>query len=148
MTQTEDTQTTGNQATGIKTKGLLHITISVTDLDRATEFYRDFLGCTFLRQNSSKTMTFMQTGDDYFVLTHMDNHVKPNPPGRLDIKTTHFHHAFIVEPDQYDRALELIEERGMDVYFCDFGHNSFPGYRQAYIHDPDGNGVELASKEA
>lgn len=140
------TQTDEIQAKGIQTKGLLHITISVTDLDRATEFYRDFLGCTLLRQNQAKTMSFMRTGDDNFVLTHMPNHVRPNPPGPLDIKTTHFHHAFIIDGDQFDRAVELINERGMEVYFCDFGHNTFPGYRQAYIHDPDGNGVEIAAK--
>ena len=43
----------------IQTRGLLHITISVTDLDRATAFYRDMLGCGLIRQNRSKTMSFM-----------------------------------------------------------------------------------------
>ncbi len=29
----------------IKTQGFLHLTISVTDLDRATAFYQNVLGC-------------------------------------------------------------------------------------------------------
>ena len=131
----------------IKTQGFLHLTISVTDLDRATAFYQNVLGCKLVRQNAKHTMSFMQTGDDFFVLTKMPNHVKPNPPGPLDILTTHFHHAMIVEPEEWDRAMEYFEAEGIEHYVCsDAGHTTFPGRRHVYIQDPDGTSIEIVSK--
>ena len=130
----------------INTKGFLHLTISVTDLDRATAFYRDVLGCKLVRQNGKHTMSFMQTGDDYFVLTSMENHVKPNLPGPLDLHTTLFHHAMIVEPDEWDRAIEYFEAEGIEYYVCTAaGHTTFPGRRHVYIEDPDGTSIEIVS---
>ena len=130
----------------IKTQGFLHLTISVSDLDRATAFYRDVLGCELVRQNSKHTMSFMKTGEDFFVLTHMDSHVKPNAPGPLDIHTTLFHHAMIVEPDEWERAIECFKAEGIEYYVCtDDGHTTFPGRRHVYIQDPDGNAIEIVS---
>ena len=58
--------------------GILHFTISVTDLDRARRFYEDIVGATFWRQNSSSV--FMRAGEQYFVLTRArtNDHVPPN----------------------------------------------------------------------
>jgi catechol 2,3-dioxygenase-like lactoylglutathione lyase family enzyme len=130
----------------IKTKGFLHLTISVTDLDRATAFYQNVLGCELVRQNGTHTMSFMKTGEDFFVLTKMENHVKPNPPGPLDLHTTHFHHAMIVEPDEWDRAVKYLEAEGIEYYVCtDAGHTTFPGRRHVYVQDPDGTSIEIVS---
>lgn len=130
----------------IQTQGLLHITIGVTDLDRATAFYRDFLGCELIRQNRSKTMSFMKTGDNLFVLTHTGVHRSPNQAGPLDLETTLFHHAFLVTPEEFDRAVAYFEANGIEHFDCTFnGHTTFPGRRHVYIMDPDGNAVELAT---
>jgi catechol 2,3-dioxygenase-like lactoylglutathione lyase family enzyme len=134
------------EETMIKTKGFLHLTISVTDVERAAAFYQDVLGCELVRMNTKKTMAFMKTGEDFFVLTHMPNHVKPNLPGPLDLVTTLFHHAMIVEPDEWDRALEYFEAEGIEYYICtDAGHTTFPGRRHVYVQDPDGNSIEIVS---
>ncbi|MCZ6741913.1 MAG: VOC family protein [Alphaproteobacteria bacterium] len=130
----------------IKTQGFLHVTISVTDVERATAFYQNLLGCELVRQNTKKTMSFMKTGEDFFVLTKMPNHVKPNLPGPLDLETTLFHHAMIVEPDEWDRAIEYFEAEGIEYYICTGdGHTTFPGRRHAYIQDPDGNCIEIVT---
>lgn len=130
----------------IHTRGLLHITIGVTDLDRATAFYRDFLGCELIRQNRSKTMSFMKTGDDLFVLTHTGVHQRPNKTGPVNLETTLFHHAFLVTPEEFDRAVAHFEENGIEHYDCTpHGHTTFPGRRHVYVMDPDGNSVELAT---
>ena len=130
----------------IKTKGFLHLTISVTDLDRATAFYQDVLGCELVRQNAKHTMSFMKTGEDFFVLTSMDNHVKPNDPGPLDLHTTLFHHAMIVEPEEWDRAMAYLKAEGIEYYVCtDAGHSTFPGRRHVYVQDPDGTSIEIVS---
>ncbi len=130
----------------IKTQGFLHLTISVTDMDRASAFYQDVLGCELVRMNSKNTMAFMKTGEDFFVLTSMPNHVKPNLAGPLDLETTLFHHAMIVEPDEWDRALEYLKAEGIAYYICTGdGHTTFPGRRHVYIQDPDGNSIEIVT---
>lgn len=127
----------------IEPKGFLHITISVTDLDRSLAFYRDVLGCKM--DNRNPKMVFMTAGDAFFVLTQMDGHVPPNPPG-LDLATTLFHHALLVEPDRLDAALDHLKAQGVDWYECtSFGHTTFPGRRHVYVKDPDGNSIELAT---
>lgn len=130
----------------IQTQGFLHITIGVTDLDRATAFYRDFLGCELLRQNRKKTMSFMKTGDSLFVLTHTGVHQRPNQEGPVNIDTTLFHHAFLVTDEEFDRAVAHFEKAGIEYLDCTpHGHTTFPGRRHVYIMDPDGNAVELAT---
>jgi catechol 2,3-dioxygenase-like lactoylglutathione lyase family enzyme len=129
---------------GIEPKSILHFTIGVTDLDRATAFYQEVLGCKLTRQNSKHTMSFMSAGDSYFVLTSTGRHVPPNGPGE-----TAFHHAFIVAPEAYDAALDHLQASGVEVMEAagmrnnpGKAHTSFPG-RHIYFHDPDGNGLEI-----
>ncbi len=130
----------------IQTQGFLHITIGVTDLERATAFYRDLLGCELIRQNRSKTMSFMKTGDHLFVLTHTGVHQWPNQPGPVNLETTLFHHAFLVTPEEFDRAVTYFEANDIEHFDCTGnGHTTFPGRRHMYIMDPDGNSVELAT---
>ncbi len=128
----------------IEPKAILHFTIGVTDLDRATAFYQDILGCSLLRQNRRRTMSFMEAGGDLFVLTVTGRHVAPNGP-----KDTAFHHAFVVAPEAYDKAVAHLEAQGIGLLWPqaktaapDTQHNTFPG-RHVYFHDPDGNGVEI-----
>ena len=66
------------------------------------------------------------------------HHVNPNNPD----EDAH-HHAFLVEKDEFDRAMEILKVRGIRlVKYSDENHNSFPG-RHAYFHDPDGNCIEI-----
>jgi catechol-2,3-dioxygenase len=128
----------------IQTTGILHFSISVRDHIKAAEYYSELLGCKLDR--ASEHFAFMRCGKDNFVLSKMPNHVNPNPAGG-----TKFHHAFIVEPSEFDRAIEVIKARGIEILRYDDidqgekgrrGHRSFPG-RHVYFHDPDGNGIEI-----
>ena len=59
----------------IKTKGVVHFTIPVSDLARSEKFYTELLGFKFVRKNAR--MVFLQSGDDYFVLTYSENPIDP-----------------------------------------------------------------------
>src|SRR3954453_19199003 len=120
----------------VQSTGILHFTISCTDRHKSAELYRDLLGCEILR--ISDKFAFMRCGDDHFVLAQMPNHVSPNPP-----RGTWFHHAFVVAPEDFDRARSEAEARGFEILkYEDSGHRSFPG-RHLYFHDYDGNGIEI-----
>ncbi len=120
----------------VASTGILHFTISVTDLEVSRSFYEDVVGCTYWRQND--TTVFMKAGEDYFVLSRTGYHQPPNKPGDSLI-----HHAFIVAGEDFDASMSHLEDQGVDVLlYEDTGHRSFSG-RHAYFHDPDGNGIEI-----
>jgi catechol 2,3-dioxygenase-like lactoylglutathione lyase family enzyme len=116
--------------------GILHFTLSVTDLDRSRRFYQDVVGCEFWRQND--TTVFMRCGEAYFVLSRTGYHT-PSNHGR----DTLIHHAFLIAAEDFDAALAHVEACGVEVLlYEDKGHRSFTG-RHAYFHDPDGNAIEF-----
>ena len=121
----------------IKTKGLVHFTIAVTDLPRAKAFYCDLLGFDFIRE--SPRMVFCRSENDYFVLTVSKMPINPNPEGVVSI-----HHAFYVEPDEFDRAVLYLKDNGVHIAKMEQrGPEAAFGGRHCYFHDPDGNVLEL-----
>jgi catechol 2,3-dioxygenase-like lactoylglutathione lyase family enzyme len=123
---------------GIKTNGILHFTIGVRDHIAAAKFYSEVLSCKHLRSNTR--YSFMECNGDYFVLAKMVDHVNPNKPD----EEAH-HHAFLVDADEFDRAMEILRVRGIRlVKYSDAGHRNFPG-RHAYFHDADGNAIEICA---
>ena len=121
----------------IKMKGLTHFTIPVKDLKRSKKFYCETLGFDFVRENPH--MVFCKCEDDYFVLTHSEKPIDPNPDDRHEIHT-----AFYVDSDEYDRALKFLDEQGIRVFKTEERESgaTFTG-RSAYFHDPDRNVLEL-----
>ena len=120
----------------VRPSGILHFTLSVTDLDRARKFYEEVVGCTFWRRNDKAV--FMRCGEDYFVLSCAGYHVPQNRN-----RDTLIHHAFLVQGEDFESALAHVEACGIEVLlYEDTGHRSFTG-RHAYFHDPDGNAIEF-----
>ena len=120
----------------IKPSGILHFTISVSDIEVARQFYEGVLGCTYWRRNESTV--FIYVGEQFFVLSNIGYHRRPNDPGH-----TLIHNAFIVDAGDFDAAMADLESKGVEVInYEDTGHHSFAG-RHAYFQDPDGNGVEI-----
>ena len=120
----------------VQAKGILHFTISCRDRHKSAALYRDLLGCEILR--ISDKFAFMKCGEQHFVLWDTPDHVPPQPP-----EGTHFHHAFVVDPADFDRARSEIEKRGLKILkYETTGHRSFPG-RHLYVQDYDGNGIEI-----
>jgi catechol 2,3-dioxygenase-like lactoylglutathione lyase family enzyme len=119
-----------------KPTGILHFTLSVTDLDKARRFYEEVIGATFWRKND--TSVFMRCGEQYFVLSHTGYHTPQNRGSDSLI-----HHAFTFDSKDFDAALAHVEACGVEVLlYEDKGHRSFTG-RHAYFHDPDGNAIEF-----
>ena len=120
----------------IKTKGVVHFTIPVTDMQKAKTFYCDLLGFAVVGQNDH--MIFCESQGDRFVLTHSEQPVDPNKGDRHEI-----HHAFYVDPDEYDRSLKFLAGKGVRVFKEEKREKGMFTGRSAYFHDPDRNVIEL-----
>jgi catechol 2,3-dioxygenase-like lactoylglutathione lyase family enzyme len=118
--------------TTVPLAGLHHVALCVHDLDRATAFYVDVLGLEPVHRpplpqpgawltvpgNPDQMVHLMVTGED--------------PPGS-------FQHFALTCPD-LGAAADALAGHGYDLSTPD----DIEGYgRQAFVHDPEGNLVEL-----
>src|SRR5438093_7288860 len=87
----------------VRPSGILHFTLSVTDLERSRRFYEEVVGATFWRRND--TTVFMRCGEQYFVLSCTGYHTPANQ-GR----DTLIHHAFMFAGENFDAALAHVDD--------------------------------------
>lgn len=121
----------------IKTKGLAHFTIPVTDTVRSMAFYADILGMTPIQVNHERGMVFLDTGGDCVILARSEAKIDPDDH---DV-----HHAFIVDADHYEDAKKDLTTNGVDVFFEEDRQGGAVNGARAYFHDPDGNVLEIIS---
>ncbi len=120
----------------LKTYGVLHFSLPVTDLDRSREFYENLLGMKVVEQ--SPRMVFLQTGDDYLILAKGSEPLKYDSP-----QSTPVHHAFKVKPDEFAASIDFLRESGVEVFNIEDRKQGVFWGPQAYFLDPDGNKLEI-----
>jgi len=120
----------------LKTHGLLHVSLAVTDLDRSRQFYEGVLGMKVVEQ--SPRMVFLQTGEDFIILA------KGSEPLKFDSsKSTPVHHALKVKPDEFQSSIEDLRKNGIEVFNIEERNTGVFWGPQAYFLDPDGNKLEI-----
>ena len=120
----------------LKTHGVLHFSLAVTDLDRSRKFYEDLLGMKVVEQTGR--MVFLRTGEDYLILA------KGNEPVKYDSsKATPVHHAFKVKPQDFESSIEELRKNGVEVFNIENRAEGVFWGPQAYFLDPDGNKLEI-----
>ncbi len=118
----------------MKTQGLNHIQIGVSDMDRSIAFYTGLLGMRVLFHEGSD-LVFLQSGegDDIFTLHRMD--------GAVDVEAGGLQHfGFAVKREDHAAAVEEARDYGAGV--VGVGQHG-DGVLYAYIKDPDGYTIEL-----
>jgi catechol 2,3-dioxygenase-like lactoylglutathione lyase family enzyme len=120
----------------IKTKGVLHLTIPVSDPARSRAFYTDILGLEFIAQvpQENPHFVFLKSGGDYVVLGREASRERFS-----DI----IHHAFMVDGDAYEATVAELKAKGVDVFREDSRDQGVFTGRSAYFHDPDNNALEV-----
>lgn len=118
--------------------GIGHVHLKVSDLDRAVAFYGDVLGFE-LRQRYGNQAAFMAAdGYHHHIGLNTWESAGGPPPQR---GTTGLYHLAILYPTRADlgRAVRRLIEHdvGLD------GASDHGVSEALYLHDPDGNGVEL-----
>ena len=127
----------------IETKGVVHFTIPVSDIERSEKFYCTILGLEVVRRVPAAGMVFMRSGEHHLILTKSKTTIDPNPGNEIDI-----HHAFRVDIDSYDQSIAFLKDNGIEIlHEEDRREGVFIG-RQAYFHDPDRNVLEISALEA
>jgi catechol 2,3-dioxygenase len=115
-----------------------HVHLKVADLDRAIEFYRDVLGFD-LTQRMGDQAAFLSAGGYHHHIglnTWESKGGSPPPPG-----STGLFHLAIRYPSRValaDALKRLVENRVPLTGASDHGVSE-----ALYLHDPDGNGIEL-----
>jgi catechol 2,3-dioxygenase-like lactoylglutathione lyase family enzyme len=120
----------------LKTHGVLHFSLLVTDLDRSRRFYEGLLGMKVVEQ--SPRMVFLQTGDDYLILAKGIESLKYDSP-----QSTPVHHAFKVKPEDFEPSIDELRKNGVEVFNIEDRNQGVFWGPQAYFLDPDGNKLEI-----
>src|SRR5437868_1831129 len=118
--------------------GIGHVHLKVADLERALAFYRDALGFE-LQQRFGAQAAFLSAGGYHHHIglnTWESRGGHPPAPG-----TTGLYHVAFLYPNRKElaRALRRLIDHGVQLD----GASDHGVSEALYLHDPDGNGVEL-----
>ena len=111
-----------------KVRGLNHLTLAVTDLNRSVAFYRDVLGCD-LRAIWSEG-AYLEAGSLWLCLS-------ADPIASADVRRDYTHYAFDVAEDEFEALAERVRQRATV-----WKDNRTEG-ASLYFLDPDGHRLEL-----
>ena len=115
-----------------------HVHLKVADLDRSIAFYRDVLGFE-LTQRFGRHAAFLSAGGYHHHIglnTWESSGGSPPPPG-----STGLYHLAILYPTRVELADSL--RRLIEAKVPLEGASDHGVSEALYLHDPDGNGVEL-----
>jgi len=119
----------------MKTEGIFHIELDVTELERSVRFYTQLMGMRELYRDGPN-LVFLQTpgAHDLLALRKVDRPIEHQAGGLR-------HFAFQVAKEEHGRAVEEARAYGAPVLRVG-KHN--PTTLFAYILDPDGYTVEIS----
>jgi catechol 2,3-dioxygenase-like lactoylglutathione lyase family enzyme len=118
----------------VKTAGLCHVAIDVSDLERSVRFYTGMFDMEIVGRSDRIVHMKSAGAKDSFFLFRADGPVSPRECG-----LTHFHFGFRIDDANFDRAIEYIKDNNIRVHH---NPNRTPG-RFVYIEDPDGYIIQL-----
>ena len=125
----------------VQITGIAHFSIPVSDPDRSTRFYTDVVGCKLLSALPDKSMTFLDAGGVCVLL------IKRPAPVVKDLEYSDgVHHAFMVNADQYQAALDNLRKHGVEIFFEEDRRKGVIRGPRAYFRDPDGTALEFINR--
>lgn len=137
-TQQQDTGTTPGLLSVHPATQIGHVHLKVSDLQRAIDFYRDALGFDVM-ERMGNSAAFLSAGDYHHHIglnTWESRGGGPPAPG-----STGLYHFAILYPTRKElaRALKRLIDHGVPID----GASDHGVSEAIYLHDPDGNGIEI-----
>jgi catechol 2,3-dioxygenase-like lactoylglutathione lyase family enzyme len=127
----------------IELKGVAHFAIPVSDVDKSTKFYTEVVGCKFLSQLPNQKITFLDAGGGVcLLLIKRPAPIQKGPAEGSD----GVHHAFIVDADDYQAALDSIKSKGIEIFFDEDRRGGTINGPRFYFRDPDGTPLEIINR--
>lgn len=123
----------------MKVQHIDHVAITVSDLERSRDWYRDVLGLERRHEEEwGDVPTMMCAGETCVALFPSDGLDLKEVNVRETVSMRHF--AFRVDRENFDVARALFRERGIAFEFANHGIA-----HSVYISDPDGHRVEITT---
>jgi catechol-2,3-dioxygenase len=125
-----------------KIKALGEIALRVNDLDLMQEFYEKIIGLELLQRFPKSAFFKIAEGHAGHtqILALFDRKERPDYKGLSATQTTVDHFAFTIEMRDYEPEKRRLEALGLEVSLAE---HSWVHWRSLYVHDPEGNEVEL-----
>jgi catechol 2,3-dioxygenase-like lactoylglutathione lyase family enzyme len=123
----------------IEPRSVVHFSIPVSDIEASRKFYTEILGLTLVQAAPAGGMMFLRAGNDHVILAKCDQPIQRNAKD-----SRRAHHAFKVDADKYEDAKAYLASKGVEVFEEEDRKKGVFVGRQFYIHDPDGNVIELS----
>jgi catechol 2,3-dioxygenase-like lactoylglutathione lyase family enzyme len=120
---------------GIPVTGVSELVLEVVDLEAAERFYSEVLGFPVVDRWPDREAIWVMAGERTRIGLWRPQVGLAGGRGGL-----HVHFAMQIAEEDFDAAVERLEQRGQDVKTMKFGEHHG---RAAYVDDPDGNVVEL-----
>lgn len=121
----------------IKHKGIHHVSLNVTDLESAKNFYEQILG---LKEIKRPNFDFPGA---WYEINNQQLHLIVLPSSqtiRKDKKLSSREGHFALRVENYHLTLDWLKKNGIEVLEK---YNSVSGFAQIFCADPDGNLIEL-----
>ena len=121
-------------------KGIDHVEIIPSDLERAIDFYREIFGFRIkLRKRAEvpplEEVVYLELNDTVLELLSVKN---PAPPSAEQSQVGY--RMMSIEVEDMDRAMEYLKGKGIEI---SWGPVTIGKSRRAEIKDPDGLSIEL-----
>jgi catechol 2,3-dioxygenase-like lactoylglutathione lyase family enzyme len=126
-------------------RGIQHVDLAVSDVDRSLAFYLDLLGPLGLKEEEryptyrgTEDVVYLSFGDEWIGL-------RPADGGAFEYYGVGIEHlAFEVDtPEEVDAAHERCLRRGDKVHHPPEEDSDIPGYYALFVFDPDGLRIEV-----
>ncbi|MHB8380794.1 MAG: VOC family protein [Candidatus Binataceae bacterium] len=122
----------------IKSRGLHHINLNVTDIERSLKFYQHAFGLEVDFWEDNRRMVFLHSPGASDTITLCQAH-KGDPVAGGGV--SHFGFS-LAEKDKLDEMIRQIEQAGGQL--LSRGDHA-PGVPYAYLADPDGYVIEIGN---
>ncbi len=117
----------------IKTTGIDHVVLWVSDLERSKKFYIDLLGMKVNHESDWQSFLWCGDGDQVALFQQRDG-----SPVKIGAELNHM--ALRMEPNSYEQVKARLEQEGIEVS----GRAGDPTC--IYFDDPDGHRLQLLYK--